>query len=235
MHARVVAKINPQSTRDPEAIFLYPMHWPLSTRDSTRAIRVATSARYDRRARGPTTPRATRPPRGCARQRTKRKFPSRIRVAVARDATSPASSAGATPRSYLAMRATTRDIVHRRHPSDARPRPAPTRPRDRAIRRTRCDAHTHTNTTYLDLGRLEGGDAGDEGGREKGRHFQGNARCANMTLSTRASRARFEIGARGWSVVRLSPGRDSPIDGSGSLDVRMRVYIRGVTRARGGW
>ena len=57
--------------------------------------------------------------------------------------------------------------------------------------------HTHTHAratsriksiTHLNLGRLEGGDAGDEGGREKGRH-RAMGECASMTPAPRRSRS----------------------------------------------
>ena len=50
-------------------------------------------------------------------------------------------------------------------------------------------------------------------------------------FAPRASRARSALE---WMCVCLSPGRDWPIvDGAGSLDLLVRVYIRGVTRVRG--
>jgi len=75
-------------------------------------------------------------------------------------------------------------------------------PRRRDVAMRRRDVATSRrratrDNTYLDLGRLEGGDAGDEGGREEGRHFQGNARCANMTTATTTTRAR-SMRCDGW-------------------------------------
>ena len=214
------------------------MHWPLSTRDSTRAIQVATSRdtidarvgrrRHARRApradardreRNENSPRASAPPSRAMRRR-RRRPPGRRHDRISRCGRRRATS------SSSAIRWTSSPGA------DATARATPRR-------RTRCDAHTHTNT-YLDLGRLEGGDAGDEGGREKGRHFQGNARCANMTFSTRASRARSRISRATRDrrssgvlcVCRLVVIRRSR--GLG-LDGWMRVYIRGVTRVRGGF
>ena len=80
----------------------------------------------------------------------------------------------------------------------ARWRPAQARRRDATTRLHATSRRRATrDNTYLDLGRLEGGDAGDEGGREEGRHFQGNARCANMTTATTTTRAR-SMRCDGW-------------------------------------
>ena len=51
------------------------------------------------------------------------------------------------------------------------------------------DAYDDANTTYLDLRRLEGGDAGDEGGREEGRH--------RVCVCVRECRARRDRGGGG--------------------------------------
>jgi hypothetical protein len=82
-------------------------------------------------------------------------------------------------------------------------RPAPTRPRAR--RRDESRDATHANT-YLDLGRLEGGDAGDEGGREKGRHFQGNAVCKYDASRPRVARhVDRSIDPIGCAIARVGP------------------------------
>ena len=56
--------------------------------------------------------------------------------------------------------------------------------------RTKTKKRNETNlfrsTTYLNLGRLEGGDAADEGGSEKRGHYLVLQLCAGMTRRTRA-------------------------------------------------
>jgi hypothetical protein len=70
------------------------------------------------------------------------------------------------------------------------PNATPTTRADGDAMRTNTKKRNETNlfrsTTYLNLGRLEGGDAADEGGSEKRGHYLVLQLCAGMTRRTRA-------------------------------------------------
>jgi hypothetical protein len=88
----------------------------------------------------------------------------------------------------------------------------------------------YANNTYLDLRRLEGGDAGDEGGREEGRHRVDGV-CENAARFLSRRMRTTTIRTSDDATIRTSDGATSRT----SDDATSRTSDGATSRTSGAW